>query len=75
MKTTLFLGFGVLFWVSGAPTSIQTENSLYKVRRAPGVRKQQQSLLIHAVVQSDSSLVNGQQLICIKATDTRNSAF
>ena len=29
MKTTLFLGFGVLFWVSGAPTRIQT---LKKVR-------------------------------------------
>ena len=24
MKTTLFLGFGVLFWVSGEPTRIQT---------------------------------------------------
>ena len=24
MKTTLFLGFGVLFWVSGAPRRIQT---------------------------------------------------
>ncbi|CAL8259664.1 unnamed protein product [Arctogadus glacialis] len=24
MKTTLFLGFGVLFWVSGVPTRIQT---------------------------------------------------
>ena len=24
MKTTLFLGFGLLFWISGAPTRIQT---------------------------------------------------
>ena len=24
MKATLFLGFGALFWVSGAPTRIQT---------------------------------------------------
>ena len=24
MKTTLFLGFGLLFWVFGAPTRIQT---------------------------------------------------
>jgi hypothetical protein len=26
------------------------------------------TILLHAVVHSDSSLVNGQQLICIKAT-------
>ena len=26
METKLFLGFGVLFWVSGAPTRIQTLN-------------------------------------------------
>jgi hypothetical protein len=26
MKTTLFLGFGVMFWVPGAPTRIQTLN-------------------------------------------------
>jgi hypothetical protein len=24
MKTTLFLGFGALFWVSGAPARLQT---------------------------------------------------
>ena len=39
--------------------------------RATGVCK----LLLHAVVRSGSSLVNGQRLICIKATDTRNSEF
>ena len=50
---------------------------------ALGVCKQQQSLLLYAVVHSDSSLVNGQQLIdsslvngqqliSIKAPDTRN---
>ena len=40
------------------------------------VHKRQQSLLLHAVVQSDISFVcNGQQLICIKATDTRTSTF
>ena len=44
-------------------------------RAAPARGARRQSLLLHAVVQSDSSLVNGQQLICIKATNIRNSAF
>ena len=48
---------------------------LYRYR-APGVRKPEQSLFLnHAAVHTDSSFVcNGQQLICIKATD-RNSTF
>ena len=32
MKTTLFLDFGVLFWVSGAPTRIQIlKKGLYMI--------------------------------------------
>jgi hypothetical protein len=59
---------------SAAVRQLRSRSTIILYRyRAPGVHKRQQSLLLHAVVQSDSSLVDGQQLICIKATDTRNS--
>ena len=97
MKTTLFLGFGVLvgLWCCHMHTNIETSNTgfmihiiiqmctlhlavildirlyryldiillllyyilcyviLYYIDRAPGVRKQQQSVLLHAAVHSD----------------------
>ena len=30
-ETTLFLGFGVMFWVSGAPTHRDFEKNLYMI--------------------------------------------